>query len=266
MELGSVSAYDLPTRDKLLHLQRLLPAQDHGLALDVGIGTGYLTAMVFRGRPAVCVDLDEGNLRAYQARMGSALGVCSPLCVLARATALPFKSGLFQSVLCSEVLEHVEDDVSAVGEISRVLAPEGNAVVTVPYSGLGVTSFLNLFGVKTVHDYPGPERHVRPGYDEPSLSALLDSHGLRIACRFFYLRLFTKIATDAVSLAHVLYQRLISRRRSWNWSDVASLEGKKIFVLYRMLFPILWAWCRLDRVLTRYRGFGLIVLAVKRAP
>lgn len=47
-------------------------------------------------------------------------------------TALPFKSGEFECVICSHVLEHVEDDRAALREIRRVMRPGGMALIVVP--------------------------------------------------------------------------------------------------------------------------------------
>jgi SAM-dependent methyltransferase len=51
----------------------------------------------------------------------------------ADVTALPFADGAWSVVICTHVLEHVRDDRAAVGEIHRILAPGGYAVVQVPY-------------------------------------------------------------------------------------------------------------------------------------
>jgi SAM-dependent methyltransferase len=47
-------------------------------------------------------------------------------------TAIPFRSGVFDVVLSSHVLEHIENERAALGEIGRVLAPEGRALIMVP--------------------------------------------------------------------------------------------------------------------------------------
>jgi SAM-dependent methyltransferase len=52
--------------------------------------------------------------------------------VAADVTALPFEDGAFDVVLCSHVLEHVEDDVAAIRELARVTRPGGTAIVLVP--------------------------------------------------------------------------------------------------------------------------------------
>jgi SAM-dependent methyltransferase len=168
-------------------------------------------------------------------------------------------------ILCSEVLEHLEDDNAAVSEIARVLAGDGTAIITVPYTGLGFIGFLELFGFKTVHDFPGPECHVRPGYDERSLRELLAPHELEVIRHAYYLRFFTKLAVDAVSLAHLVYQRLIHRRRAWTWSDAAEAESSAALKVFRLIFPVLLAFSRLDQMIPRSRGFGLVVEVRKRS-
>lgn len=259
-----VSAYDIATLDKIPVIKRLTPSEVEGIALDIGIGTGYTTRAVLGDRPTACVDLHAPNLDYYRSRASSG-DAGNTLCVVAPAAALPFQTGVFRFILCSEVLEHLEDDDAAVNEIARVLADDGKAVITVPYTGLGFTGFLELFGIKTVHDFPGPERHVRAGYDERSLQELLGRHGLQIEHQAYYLHLFTKLAVDLVSLAHLVYQRVIHRRRAWTWSDAAEAEGSRAFNIFRMVFPFLLAFSRLDRLLSRFRGFGLVVQVRKRS-
>jgi SAM-dependent methyltransferase len=245
-------------------LQRSFPEAGEGWSLDIGIGTGYTTYRVFGQRPTICVDVDTANLRLFRERAGSVPGCRRPLCVAAAATALPFKAATFRFVLASEVFEHIEDDDAAAAELSRVLARDGTAVITVPYTGIGFTSFLDLVGVKTVHDFPGPEFHVRPGYDEASLGQLLGRHGLGVISHRYYFRFFTRIITDVVSLAHLTYQWLRHGRRSWTWADVAGAEHSLAFLVYRVAFPVLWGISRADRLLHRWRGFGLVATVQKR--
>lgn len=52
--------------------------------------------------------------------------------VLATAYDLPFVDGSFQTVLCTDVLEHLEDPAAAVREAARVLESGGMAIYTVP--------------------------------------------------------------------------------------------------------------------------------------
>jgi ubiquinone/menaquinone biosynthesis C-methylase UbiE len=262
--MDNLAAYDLATRDKIRVVHELMAAEGAGRALDVGSGTGYTTTRVFGDRPTVCVDVDAANLRYVRERARPS-GKRPPLGVVALATALPFRPGSFRYVLCSEVLEHLEDDGAAVAEIARVLAPGGRVVITVPYTGLGFTSFLEVLRVPTVHERPGPEHHVRPGYSEATMGALLRRHGLLVERWAWYLRVFTRLAADGVSLAHLLYQRVVHGRAAWTWAEAAQAEGGRAFALYQRAFPLLRAWGRLDALLRGRRGFGLVVAATRPA-
>ncbi len=53
--------------------------------------------------------------------------------LVADGTRLPFVSESLDQVICSEVLEHVEDDQAAIAELARVLRPGGTAYITVPH-------------------------------------------------------------------------------------------------------------------------------------
>lgn len=261
MDQGSpeLLSLDIPTRDRVPVLRQLIrTAESSGWALDVGAGAGYTTRTILAGLPTICIDLHEANLRYFRAQ-GAKLGGAIPHCVVADATALPFKQGSFQLVLCTEVLEHIEDDDAAVSEIARVLASGGRGVISVPHAGLRFNGLLQLLGVPTVHDAPGPEHHVRPGYDADGLAAVLDSHGLRVQHVEYCLRLFSKLMTDVVSLCHLAYQRVRHGRSSWNWSDVMQDERSLPLRLYAAIFPMIWGISRLDGLIRNRRGFGLVV-------
>jgi ubiquinone/menaquinone biosynthesis C-methylase UbiE len=54
--------------------------------------------------------------------------------VVADAVSLPFKSNTYSHAICSEVLEHLENDRKALLEMSRILkGPHGSLIVTVPH-------------------------------------------------------------------------------------------------------------------------------------
>lgn len=53
--------------------------------------------------------------------------------VVADGTRLPFKTDSFSHTICSEVLEHVEDDQLAIHELARVMKSPGHACITVPH-------------------------------------------------------------------------------------------------------------------------------------
>ena len=57
----------------------------------------------------------------------------NPVGVYCDAHDLPFRTGAFESVLCTEVLEHLADPRRALLEIHRVLKGGGTALLTAPF-------------------------------------------------------------------------------------------------------------------------------------
>ncbi|MCU1268436.1 MAG: methyltransferase [Acidobacteria bacterium] len=261
---GGVAAYDLATADKIPKLRRLLGRTSPRMkAIDIGSGTGYATLSILSGCEIFCLDSHRPNLECV-ASLAKANSRKVPVLLNGTASSLPVKSAAFDVVMCSEVLEHLEDDDAVVAEIARVLKPQAFALITVPYTGYGFTSFLEKAGVKTVHDYPGPEQHLRPGYDEESLSQLLERRGLKVEAIDFYLKWLSRCTVDAVALAHIAYQLVKHRRRAWTWADAAGAEGGVSFGIYKSIYPLLRWTSRIDDLLFRRgRGFAIIVRARK---
>lgn len=55
------------------------------------------------------------------------------LSVLSMAAPLPFQDASFDTVLCTSVLEHVDNAEAAIAEISRTLRPGGRLMITAPF-------------------------------------------------------------------------------------------------------------------------------------
>jgi ubiquinone/menaquinone biosynthesis C-methylase UbiE len=53
--------------------------------------------------------------------------------VIADGTKLPFKADVFSHTICSEVLEHIQDDTEAIKELARVMKPVGRLIITFPH-------------------------------------------------------------------------------------------------------------------------------------
>lgn len=88
--------------------------------------------------------------------------------VVADGTKLPFADGVIDQVVCSEVLEHVENDQAAITELSRVLKPAGTAYITVPHKRA-------YYGLDDRY-----VRHFRR-YEIPEMQEKLERGGLRLA-------------------------------------------------------------------------------------
>ena len=107
--------------------------------LDIGCGSGRHTCAAYRlpdvitfGADLKYADLTEAAERLQlHDRLGEHGGGMWSLAA-ADVTGLPFKNDCFDLVICSEVLEHIENYLQAIHEIIRVLKPGHNLVVSVP--------------------------------------------------------------------------------------------------------------------------------------
>ena len=126
------------------------------------------------GVKSVGCDLSvEGVVRA--ARFAASEGLAEQTSfVVCAAERLPFAD---ESVGCASavaVLEHLDDDGEAVGELARVLRPGGRVWVTVPHAYRYIPPPVWPFYL--VHDRRiGHKRH----YDEARLQEVFATHGLR---------------------------------------------------------------------------------------
>ena len=94
------------------------------LTLEVGSG---LSPMITGVDNIVYSELSHRALGTLRGRNGRGHYV------VADCTRLPFKDGSFDATVCSEVLEHVEDDQGAIKELARVMNADGSASITVPH-------------------------------------------------------------------------------------------------------------------------------------
>ena len=116
-----------------------LPITPGERVLDLGCGFGRHAFEAFRrGADVVAVDRSADEVAEVTKMFGAmvAAGEAAPT-QLARAvradlTALPFPDGSFDTVIASEVLEHIPNDADAIAEIARVVRPGGRVAVTVP--------------------------------------------------------------------------------------------------------------------------------------
>ncbi len=155
---------------KYLHEAVRDVAQDaRGWMLDVGVGErpytalfGHVERYIGVEYPAACENLVEGITSRVTADMGIVDVWCD-------GHKLPFEDGCFDTVLSTEVLEHVPDPEKFLREMFRVLRPGGHLLITVPF---------------------GSAQHAMPydyyRYTEPGVRALVERRGFvveRIAAR-----------------------------------------------------------------------------------
>ncbi len=101
--------------------------QAAGRVLEVGCGAGHVLERVPRGE-IVGIDLSNHMVKRTRERLKNK----KVFVLQANADHLPFQKGVFDSVICTEVLEHVEHPDQILGEILRVARPTAHIALSVP--------------------------------------------------------------------------------------------------------------------------------------
>ena len=160
-----------------------LGLQPGDAVLDVGSGFGrHVYECARRGARVVALDhsahevIETRNTLAAMVEAGEITPDRLTGVLRGDAGALPFPDDTFDVVITSEVLEHIQDDVAAIGEMVRVLKPGGRFAATVP------AQFPETINWKLSDEYHAPKApggHVRI-YSRTELSAKLRAAGLNV--------------------------------------------------------------------------------------
>jgi len=158
-----------------------LAVQKGNLVLDAGCGLGrHSIEFMRRGASVFCMDLDLDSLLktrytlANMKQSGGAPPGSGFITHVGDALNLPFKEGTFDRIICSEVMEHVDDDFKACSELARVLKHNGRIAITVP------TFFSEIIYDALTHEYfTSPGGHVRK-YFPSELAEIMRKNGLEV--------------------------------------------------------------------------------------
>jgi 2-polyprenyl-3-methyl-5-hydroxy-6-metoxy-1,4-benzoquinol methylase len=179
-----MNMYDLERRIEIV-FDEMLPARLDGKELlDAGCGTGWFSQKASeRGASVTSMDVGENLLKQVA-------GKCDSRRVVGDVLSLPFDPASFDIVVCTEVIEHTVEPSRAVRELSRVLRPGGELVLTVPnrvwHFAIDIANLLKL------RPYEGYENWVSAG----ELRRYVEEAGLRLdRIRGFHLFPFVLPAT-----------------------------------------------------------------------
>lgn len=131
------------------------------LLFDGGAGSGEFARRVLVGgycKRVAALEFDAHNFTTLENNLGRMTGTR-----LIRGSLLevPMEDGVADAVLCTQVLEHINEHEKAAAELSRILKPGGHAVITVPTPPEPFTT----------------DDHKREGYTQSELSELFAPFG-----------------------------------------------------------------------------------------
>lgn len=155
--------------------------------LDLGCGFGrHAFEAARRGARVVALDAGrdevEGVATMFAAMVAAGeLDVATVQAAVVQGDALhlPFPDATFDRVICSEVLEHIPDDLGAMTELTRVLRAGGTMAITVPRFG---PELINWALSDEYHNVPGG--HIRI-YRRSVLTQRLASVGMKVTSHHY---------------------------------------------------------------------------------
>lgn len=175
-----------PGRLRAWHIIRELRRLGHWDArprviYDAGGGEGGLAYHIARRFPTWTVVTGDNEPRTIERgqRIKQALGLRN---IEIRHADLrdPGEEGVYDVVICSDVLEHIEEDDLVVKHLGHALRPGGVLIVTAP----SVPQPRHLPTVRwrerRIGFHPSDYGHVRDGYGEAQLDLLLGNAGLEV--------------------------------------------------------------------------------------
>jgi ubiquinone/menaquinone biosynthesis C-methylase UbiE len=112
-----------------------------GNILDVGCGDGYITSQISQKfKEVIGIDISEQAVRIAKSK--------NPKIVFTAAscTNIPFSDNSFDTVVASEIIEHVnyEDGKTFLKEGRRVLKPHGRIIISTPNLSNPYMKFLQI--------------------------------------------------------------------------------------------------------------------------
>ena len=126
-------------RGKLIMIDQLIRPhlQAGSRLLEIGCGAGNLLLQAaVGGSYPVALDLSMQALTFVRSRLEEAESAPEALsgftCTQAIGESLPFREDVFDCILLSEVIEHLEAPQISIREAARVLCPGGRLLITTP--------------------------------------------------------------------------------------------------------------------------------------
>lgn len=125
-QLSEINRYNRWIYDQFAHVlgQRVL---------EVGSGTGNITQFLLAGnRDVVATDVVPNYRTELKNRFAEKPNLTISTFDLSQAIPHEFRAEPFDTVVCLNVLEHIQDDLFALRQMGEALKPNGHLVILVP--------------------------------------------------------------------------------------------------------------------------------------
>jgi len=136
--------------------------------MELGAGMGNLTRLLARRRHRyVATDIDREHLGRLRSRLQHRPNLSTAVCDAMNRKDCEEFAGQMDSIVCLNVLEHIEDDLAALRNVHYMLRPGGRAIILVPQGSAIYGTLDQALG------------HFRR-YSKEELVARMEASGLRL--------------------------------------------------------------------------------------
>ena len=164
---------------------------------------------------------------------------------------MPFSKSSFDTVILSEVLEHLEDDYGALMNLRKVLSKDGLLILSVPCRPYKRTSYEEE---KKLRGNIPFNIHVREGYKFEDISRLLSQTGFSMI----------KYSYCGYSIEQTM-KRLFKIRplsTEFHRQEIRKITRHKLFSIYKyVVFPVIYILLIIESLPGKKIGETLIILA-----
>ena len=196
--------------------------------LDIGCGDGHFAQVTIKTAD-VGIDVFVPSLQAAKRR-----GIYAHLDA-ASAWNIPYRDGVFATVLANCAVEHMPKLDQVFGEVARVLRPKGRFVFSVPTDRLNqnllIAQWLDRVGAKgTASRYRNWFKRMQVHfhmYSPDEWQQRIEARGFKVICRRGYL---SPQATHYLELGHyyglpnLITHNLFGKWVIWPWRPRFALE------------------------------------------
>jgi SAM-dependent methyltransferase len=147
-------------RKRLVNTLSLLDAGKEKI-LDIGYGSGLLFPSLLQFAQT-CYGLESHGQekKVYEFLAKEKIALEKVILSSGSILEMPFADGFFDAVVSVSTLEHIEDLDKAMSEMSRVLKPGGEIILSFPVRNIITDLFYKLFGFSPREIHPSSHRDI----------------------------------------------------------------------------------------------------------
>lgn len=143
-----------------------------GKIMEVGCGIGSITSLYVGKFDVTCIDISTEYIKIINKRFSEFKNFHAMTFDIEQCDSKIFEEASYDTIICSNVLEHIRNDFSALLNMNRLLKPDGILILLVP-----AMNFLYNNMDKTVGHYRR--------YTTKKINPLLQNAGFKIEKQFY---------------------------------------------------------------------------------